>query len=394
MFPSAPSGPRKVDSAGSWKKELTVLQVFQSEVELLVHSGFIYVPLLFDPDIAGEVQDLFHPRGPRDESAPDGCGIVVEFDGKHFVRSLSIDSILRNYASIDKGHYDHLRRVCLPESLSLLDLPSITPSGRLRTIVLKIMPYFIRKGRGLKRRQLSDEDLLELIHSKLDIPQSFMEKVDLILNPKPLQQRLNDLDKLKLTVEPLPDGPSTGKAFSRWLNKALVFQIIADERESLEGELRERGRMGESKRRHVATLLYMEEEGSFELDGFGFRRIGTGDDYLIYKRTGEYILKDYYARSYRFPDCRVAVSTTRALKPFVVESYKHPFLMGHAPGQEICISGHEQPQEFNAENIIRLLEEGISALIYGYDPRRRNGYHSLDPTLYYVKTIEFVEYRI
>jgi len=40
------------------------------------------------------------------------------------------------------------------------------------------------------------------------------------------------------------------------------------------------------------------------------------------------------------------------------------------------------------------LEEGINALLYGYDARRRNGYHSLDPTLYYVKTIEFEDYRV
>jgi len=56
--------------------------------------------------------------------------------------------------------------------------------------------------------------------------------------------------------------------------------------------------------------------------------------------------------------------------------------------------GYEWPADFTADNIIRLLEDGINALLFGYDPRRRNGYHSLDPTLYYVKTIEFTEYIV
>ncbi len=197
-----------------------------------------------------------------------------------------------------------------------------------------------------------------------------------------------------MVVEPPREGRVTGKALRRWLHQALEVQIVNRERVRLEQELRERERIGESKRNHIATLLYLAEKGSFELDGFGFSRIGSRDDYLIYKRTGEYVLKDYYDRNYLFPDCRVGVSTAGPLRPLVVESYKHPFLVGHAPRQEICVRGYNWPDEFTADNIIRILEEGINALLYGYDARRRNGYHSLDPTLYYVKTIEFVDYRV
>ena len=319
---------------------------------------------------------------------------MVELRGRQFIRAVNIQSVLANYERIDKEYYDQLKRDYLQKSPGISGLPSILPSGKLQTIILKIMPYFIRKSRGLERRQLSDEELLDLIYGKLDIPQSFIEQVDKALDSRPLLQRLNDLDKLEQTIELPPEGPITGEALRQWLHKALESQIVNRERARIGQELREREEFGESKRNHIATLLYIEEKGSFELDGFGFSRIGSRDDYLIYKRTGEYILKDYYARSYRFPDCRVAVSTNRALRPLVVESYKHPFLMGHAPGQEICISGYNWPQEFTADNIIRLLEEGINALLYGYDARRRNGYHSLDPTLYYVKTIEFVDYRV
>ena len=98
----------------------------------------------------------------------------------------------------------------------------------------------------------------------------------------------------------------------------------------------------------------------------------------MYKRTGEYALKDYYGRIYLFPDCRVAVSTLLPLKPFVMENYKHPFLEAHDSGQDICMRGFSPPNVFAAATVITALEEGIQALLYGYSPRRRNGYHSLD----------------
>jgi hypothetical protein len=202
------------------------------------------------------------------------------------------------------------------------------------------------------------------------------------------------LENLELTLEPIQDGFVEGNELREWLHKALEVQILNRERARLEQELDERERMGESKRKHIATLLYIAKRGSFEIDGFGFSRIGSSEDYLIYKRTGEYVLTDYYARKYRFPDCRVAVPTMRPFRPVVLEPYKHPFLQGHGPRQQICMRGFKWPEEFTADNSIRLLEEGINALLYGYDARRRNGYHSLDPTRHYIKTIEFEDYRI
>ena len=319
---------------------------------------------------------------------------MLEFDGREFIKAVSIQSVLANYERIDKDTYEQLKRDCLRKFSDFPGLQAISPNGKLQTIILRIMPYFVRKSRGLERRQFNDEELLDLICSKLDIPRSFIEQADKVLDSAPLLQRLNDLNKLEQTVEPLQEGPVTGEALRQWFHKALQVQIVDRERVRLKQELRERERFGESKRNHVAALLYLEEKGSFELDGFGFSRLGSRDEYLIYKRTGEYILKDYYARSYLFPDCRVAVSSYGPFRPVVIESYKHPFLLGHAPRQEICIKGYNWPDQFTAENIVRLLEEGINALLYGYDARRRNGYHSLDPTLYYVKTIEFEDYRV
>ena len=92
---------------------------------------------------------------------------------------------------------------------------------------------------------------------------------------------------------------------------------------------------------------------------------------------------------------RVAVSTYQPFRPFVMDKYKHPFLLGHKLGQEICMSSNFVPaNELTAKNLIRTLEEGLTALRYGYSARRRNGYHSLDRTWVHIPTIEFADYRI
>jgi hypothetical protein len=370
------------------------MQLFQSEIELVLKSGYIYVPLLLDPDIAREVQDRSDTEERLHESAPGKSEPVVEVEGKAFIRSFSFKSVLENYERIDQGTYEQLKRDCLRKCADSPGLATGAPYGKLQTIVLKVMPYFIRKSRGLERRQINDEELLDFIGTKIEVPQRFAEQADRVLDSRPLLQRLDHLSQLEHGVEPPREGRVTGKALRRWLHQALEVQIINRERVHLEQELRERERIGESKRNHIATLLYLAEKGTFELDGFGFSRIGSRDDYLIYKHTGEYVLKDYYDRKYLFPDCRVGISTAGPLRPLVIDSYKHPFLVGNVPRQEICVRGYNWPDKFTAENIIRVLEEGINALLYGYDARRRNGYHSLDPTLYYVKTIEFVDFRI
>jgi len=370
------------------------MQMFNSGIELLIQSGYIFVPMLLDHNIAREILETPNIQVSLNHCALGNSEPVVNVDGKLFIRSLSIQSIVENYESINKDTYDQLKKDCLRHCSDLPNLGADALKGKLQTIVLKIMPYFIRKSRGLERRQLNDDELLDLVGSKVEVPLRFFEQADKVLDSRPLLRSLDQLGTLKPAMEPLGDGRVTGQALRRWIHQALEAQIVNQERVRLEQEIIERDRIGEKQRHHLATLLYLAENGTFELDGFGFSRINSRDDYLIYKHTGQYILKDYYARSYRFPDCRVAVSTNGPLRPMVVESYKHPFLIGHAPRQEICVRGYNWPDEFTGDNIIRILEEGINALLYGYDARRRNGYHSLDPTQYYVKTVEFVDYRI
>jgi hypothetical protein len=394
MCRSVPLNPRKADLYGNDKEHLIVLQLLNSELDLVVKSGFLYVPLLFDSDLAIEIQKWSDSPNELDGLAFGKANMVLELDGIQYIKSLAIQSILANYEKIDRYTYEQVKKELLPKSNSYPGIESILPHGKLQTIILKIMPHFIRKNRGLERRPFSDEDLLDLMSSTIDIPQRFIELADQYVDSGSLLRALDGLDKGKLPVEPLREGPVAGEALRLWIREALGEQIVNLERMRLRQEIRNRERLGEARRNHVATLLYIAEKGSFELDGFGFSRVGSRDDYVIYKRTGEYILKDYYARSYRFPDCRVAVSTSGPLRPLVLDYYKHPFLSGYAQRQEICMRDYNWPDKFSADNIIMVLEDGINSLLYGYDARRRNGYHSLDPTLYYVKTIEFIDYRI
>lgn len=369
-----------------------MLRLLHPDMGLLVESGYLYVPILFDPDIAQEIEEELA----RDHGSP-GSGedrALVEAGGRVFIRSLSLESMVEKYDRIDREGYDQLKRFILKGVEAAAVAVDVSPNGRLGTIVLKVMPHFVRMDRGWERGPVSDQAFMDFICGRMDIPERFMEEAARTLDPGPLLQRMKDLDGLEEDVEALRDGPVTGEALRRWLRGALGRLIVRRERLRIEGELREREHWGEARRKHVAAMLWLAHRESFELDGFGFSRIGSRDDYFVYKRTGEYVLKDYYDRSYRFPDCRVAVSTMGPLRPLVLEHYKHPFLLHHRPRQEICLSGYEWPNEVSAENIIRVLEDGINALLYGYDARRRNGYHSLDKTLYYVETIEFDDYRL
>ena len=336
-----------------------------SDLEIVVEAGFIYLPLLFDPSIERE----FH--------LPRKTNTLVEVNGRHFVKTLSLQSLLENYEKIHPESYEQLRNTCLEKYCHSPDLGGVSIDGKLRAILFQIMPYFIRRKKGLERRRLSEKDILDLICEKVNIPVRYYEEANKLLDTDSLRVLLNNLERQGLTIDPLKDGLISARKFREWLHKALEVEILDREKGRLRQALEEREQFVKTQNKSIAILLCIAEKGSLEIDGFGFSRIFT-EDYLIYKHTGEYALKDYYGRIYLFPDCRVAVSTIGSLRPLVIDHYKHPFLEGHDSGQEICMRDFSPPRVFNSANVIKALEEGINALLYGYSSRRRNGYHSLD----------------
>ena len=360
-----------------------------SGIDFLVDSGFLYMPLLYDPDIEGEIKAILDQTELHEET-----GSVILNEGRHFVKSLSLHSLVTNYEKTGKDLYDQVKSVVLRQVMGNADRGETSLSWKLITIIFQIMPYFIKKNRGFERGKFGKQDILKLIAEKVDIPSQKYERTNTIFDLKPLQEALKELEKLDSICTSPKDGIISSSELRHWLQQALKAQVIEKERTRLQNEVHRREQLIASVDEDMDILLYVAQRGSLEINGFGFTRIGTSDDYLIYKRTGEYRLKDYYGRSYQFPDCRVAVPTFSPFKPVVMERYKHPFLYAHDSGQEICMHGFYPPQQFSAENAIHLLEEGINALLYGYDARRRNGYHSLDRTREYVKTVEFDDYRV
>lgn len=369
-------------------------QLLESDLELVVKEGFVFVPLLLDPSIDAEVR------------ADGATGPLIEVDGKRFVRALSLRSLIENYARLHPDAFAALRTACLQKWGYTPPPEAVTIDDKLRTILFEIMPYFVRCRKASmvspQERPLRSvgsaapavaEEVLELISRRVQIPKGYLRAANRLLDPEPLRRGLRALEKRERPLPPLEEGRISAHRLREWVRQALEAQILREEKARLAQRLQERERSAKGGVRHLATLLYIAEAGGLEIDGFGFTRIGRTGEYVVYKRTGEYALRDYYGRVYLFPDCRVAVSTVAPLRPFVLDRYKHPFLEGYAEGQPICMRGFKPPRTFNAANVIRVIEAGIHALLYGYSPRRRNGYHSLERTLKHVGGLEFDAYE-
>ena len=57
-------------------------RLLDSDLELLVESNFIYLPLLFDPDIEKEIQVIFPPENQTENPAQPELKTVRKLKGK------------------------------------------------------------------------------------------------------------------------------------------------------------------------------------------------------------------------------------------------------------------------------------------------------------------------
>jgi hypothetical protein len=370
----------------------------EGSLEVLVHHGHLYLPLLFDPDLHEDCRALVPPaygdvtssRG-APQSAPPS---VIAVKDRLFVQAVSVASLVDNFPRLFPREHAERRRL-LKEQYSLTaELSGLSLDPKLITIVFHILPHFLRRQGPAPRRRLGEGEVLDLIRERLHIPTRFHEEARRFLNLAPLKDALGRLRNAPLKTGPPPEGLVQSAALRAWWEEALTALLVAEERARLLGELEDRENWAATQETRLAVLLYLAENGSLELDGFGFTRLPKGQDYRIYKRTGPFALKDFFGRLYLFPDCRVAVATLGRLRPIVVDHYKHPFLRQHGPGQDICIGSESQYLTFSAKNVICALEEGINALFYGYDSRRRQGYHRLDALPGMEPLLSFGDYRI
>jgi hypothetical protein len=370
-------------------------RLLDSDLELVVESDFIYPPLLFDPEIEKEIQTIFQLGKQKEKSTQPGLKTIIKREDKYFVKALNLHSLLENYEVINTYDYNRLKNDCFLKYQLTGEVDGIFLNQTLRLILFEVLPHFIKKNRGFSRKKLSDKEILDLIHNKIKIPGKYYKNAETFQDVEPLKKILDSLDNQAPVFKPPGNGILTGRKLRNWLHEAVQAKILKSEHHRIAKALKIRKQFRQEKLEHIATLLYIADTGSLEIDGFGFtRRNAYREEYIVYKRTKEYVLKDYYASSYLFPECRVAVSTYSPFRPFVMEKYKHPFLLDHKSGQEICMKDFVPSSELSAKNIIRTLEEGLTALRYGYDSRRRNGFHSLDKTWVHIPTIGFEEYKI
>jgi hypothetical protein len=369
----------------------------EADLEILVHQGHLYLPLLFDPEVRQESLAFASPISLSETSSGTSHSdfpAVLAVRGRLFVQAVSVSSLVDNYPKLfPQEHEERLR--LLREQYSLAaDLWGLTLDPKLVTIIFHILPHFLRREGLPRRRRLGEGEILDLIRERLPIPSRFEEEARRFLDLNPLKDAVHRLETASLETRPPPDGLMLTATLRSWWEEALTARLLAEERARLVKELENREHWVAAQEHRLAVLLYLAEQGSLELDGFGFTRFRRGQDYRIYKRTGPYVLKDYFGRLYLFPDCRVAVATLGRLRPVVVDHYKHPFLRHQGPGQEICAGAETQHLTFSAKNVIQALEEGINALCYSYDSRRRLGYHRLDALPGMMRLVDFDDYRI
>jgi hypothetical protein len=373
-------------------------RILAAEGEILVHRGHLYLPLLYDPEIGQEVQ------APTSQPLLSGKSLsgftrssppaILTFQERLFVQTVRAFSLVDHYEHIFPQAYA-VRRRTLREQYSLAaDLYGVNLDPHLVTIIFHILPHFLRRDGFRKRRRLKEEEVLDLIRARVSIPYHFEQEARRFLDTRPLEEARRRLETGTVDVKPPPEGLISSSDLQAWWEEAVTARLLAQERRRLVQELEDRQRWATAQEGRLAVLLYVAHKGSLELDGFGFTRLKKAPGYRIYKRTGPYVLQDFYGRLYFFPDCRVAVTTRGRLRPVVVDHYKHPFLRRHGSSQQICTGPESQNLYFSAKNVIQVLEEGINTLLYSYDTRRRRGYHRLDVLPGMMRLVDFEDYRI
>jgi hypothetical protein len=366
-------------------------QLLRSETEVVIRAGFMYLPLLFDAQVEEEVRNLTGEAADRDGE------LLLEVEGRYFIRSLSLNSLVENYPAAFPGEYERrsaqLRQQIFPEALT--SRPPV--DDRLETILFEILPHFRRWRRGRRREKNGRAGVLAYLAAKLPENIQASENIkELRGRQRELQQAVRRLESLVRGRPELPEefrGPV--QALTGWWQEALADKLVRQEMRKWQRELDQVQDLLDLPERELAVLLTVAARGALEVDGCGCgpdrRHAG---EYWIYMRTGDYLLQDYFGRLYLFPDCRVAVSTAGPLQPIVLERYKHPLLRQFEEGQQICLTDFQPETEFSAAGAIRALEEGLNALYYGYNSRKRNGYNSLDRFGRHLSVVDFEDCRI
>jgi hypothetical protein len=321
---------------------------------------------------------------------------VLYVNGDYFVKSLSLDSLVENSPAVFPEECQRerlrLRRQVFPQAEAyrrLLD-------ARLKTILFDIVPHFFRRRRGRYREKAGPAAVIAFLAAQVKGFKGKTALLDRLAEQEAsLQQVLLRLEHLDRPPAPPPEHRLPGNELAGWFREAVRSFLLGQEIRHWQGELTEVHDLQNLPEPALAVLLGLAARGAVEVDDCGFcpDKKYPGE-YLVYKRTGEYILQDYFGRFYLFPDCRVGVSTAGPFHPMVLDMYKHPLLRRFGSRQQICLTDYQPAQEFSAAAIIQTLEAGLNALYYGYNSRKRNGYNSLDSYGRHLSVVDFDDWRL
>ncbi|MEJ2364474.1 MAG: hypothetical protein P8017_07290 [Deltaproteobacteria bacterium] len=194
-------------------------RLLESGIDFLIESGFLYLPLLFDPSVEKEVQTTLDTSSPRPARES-----LIKTDGKHFVRTLSLTSLVVNYGKINQRFYDQVRSTVVQKVPVKLDGGSTPFSWKLITIIFEIMPYFIRKNRGLERKKFGRQEILKLIAEKAGIPPRYYQRNNTFFDLRPLREALREFERLGSKFVLPEDGIISCSELNNWLKEALESQ--------------------------------------------------------------------------------------------------------------------------------------------------------------------------
>ena len=364
-------------------------KLFHSDIEFAIRAGYAYMPLLVDHEIEKEVHGNKEARFWNLASlfrTEHKIQNVIRIEGRHYVKTASLQSLLDNYEKVNRAGYEIEKAKCLRQYEKDLEIKETIIDHKLETIVFKVMPYFIKKNKALERKRMSDLEIVGIINKHVNVPPKYLEIAEDFKDTKSLRETIDKIENKEIAIPPEPEqGPISSEYLRDWFYKALEARILIEEKENLKNLLKQREELIDTNKGFIATLLYLKDNPSLEIDGFGF---GDTNLYKVYVHTGEYALKDFDGDIYLFPDCKVGVYISNLTSPLVFDKYKHPFLNDEDKDQFICIRHGSLSSNFTAENIINSLQTALNTIFYGYtNSGDFGGYNSL-------KNSMFQEYKI
>ncbi len=257
-----------------------IWSILESPLEILVHQGCVYLPLLFDPAVEQECHTLIsegavpsYPPAAGTEVPPP----VLALGGSLFVQAVRAAALVEHFEMLfPKEHLS--RRRLLRERYSLnADLFGVALDPELFNILFHILPHFLRRDGLPRRRPLQEGEILDLIRERLPVPYHFIREARRFLDIKPVKTALNRLDVAP--EEPPPEGLILAPALRAWWEEALAARLLNAERRRLQKELADREQWTAAQEDRLAVLLYVAAKGTLELDGFGFTRLRESRGY-------------------------------------------------------------------------------------------------------------------